>query len=117
MYYTMFLFLLQPKKRHKNTSVFCENIFENRYNYVGELRRLGAKIKLADRVAVIDGVERLSGTRVDSTDLRGGAALVLAGLAADGLTVVDKIHHIDRGYENIENVLTNLGADIVRKEV
>lgn len=99
------------------SSMFVENIFENRYNYVGELRRLGAKIKLADRVAVIDGVERLSGARVDSTDLRGGAALVLAGLAADGLTVVDKIHHIDRGYENIENVLTNLGADIVRKEV
>ena len=99
------------------SSMFVENIFENRYNYVGELRRLGAKIKLADRVAVIDGVETLSGARVESTDLRGGAALTLAGLAADGLTVVDKIYHIDRGYEKIENVLTNLGADIVRKEV
>lgn len=98
----------------EGTSMFVENIFENRYNYINEMQRLGAKIKIADRVAVIEGVNSLSGANVDCTDLRGGAALVLAGLAADGETVVDKIFHIDRGYEKIENVLHSLGADIKR---
>ncbi len=98
----------------EGTSMFVENIFENRYNYINEMQRLGAKIKIADRVAVIDGVDTLSGANVNSTDLRGGAALVLSGLAAEGETVVDKIFHIDRGYEKIENVLSSLGADIKR---
>ncbi len=97
------------------TSLFVENIFENRYKYIGELRRLGAAIKTVDRVAVIDGVSELSGARVNSTDLRGGAALVIAGLAAGGRTEVDMIHHIDRGYEDIEDNLRLLGADIKRK--
>ncbi|MBR3594492.1 MAG: UDP-N-acetylglucosamine 1-carboxyvinyltransferase [Clostridia bacterium] len=99
----------------QGSSMFIENIFENRYKYIGELRRLGAKIKTADRVAVIDGVDRLSGARVNSTDLRGGAALIIAGLAAHGKTEIDKIFHIDRGYENIEENLRQLGADIKRK--
>ncbi len=97
------------------SSMFVENIFENRYNYVSEMQRLGARIKIADRVAVIDGVESLSGACVDSTDLRGGAALAVSGLAARECTVIDKIFHIDRGYENIENVLCTLGADVIRK--
>lgn len=97
------------------TSMFVENIFENRYKYIGEMRRLGAKIKLADRVAVIDGVSCLSGARVRATDLRGGAALVLAALAAGGESEIDDIFHIDRGYEDIEENLRRLGADIKRK--
>ncbi len=97
------------------SSMFVENIFENRYKYIGELQRLGAKIKTANRVAVIDGVDELSGARVSSTDLRGGAALVIAALAAKGMTEIDKIFHIDRGYEDIEENLRLLGADIKRK--
>ena len=97
------------------TSMFVENIFENRFKYIGEMRRLGAKIKVADRVAVIDGVNSLSGAKVKSTDLRGGAALVIAGLAANGITEVDDIFHIDRGYEDIEQNLCLLGAEIKRK--
>lgn len=98
----------------EGTSVFVENIFENRYNYIGELRRLGANIKVADRVAVIEGKGELSGALVRSTDLRGGAALVLAGLKAGGSTVIDNVHYIDRGYDNIEGNLRCLGADIKR---
>ena len=97
------------------TSMFVENIFESRYKYIGELRRLGAKIKTANRVAVIDGVSELSGAKVKSTDLRGGAALVIAGLAANGRTEIDRVSHIDRGYEDIEENLRCLGADIKRK--
>ncbi|MBR6693844.1 MAG: UDP-N-acetylglucosamine 1-carboxyvinyltransferase [Clostridia bacterium] len=97
------------------TSMFVENIFESRYKYIGELRRLGAKIKTANRVAVIDGVSELSGAKVKSTDLRGGAALVVAGLAANGRTEIDRVSHIDRGYEDIEENLRCLGADIKRK--
>ncbi len=100
----------------KGTSAFVESIFESRFNYVGELRRLGADIKVCNRVAVIDGVDKLSGAEVACTDLRGGAALVIAGLAADGTTVVDKIHHIERGYENICSVLAQVGADVSLKE-
>ncbi len=99
----------------KGTSMFVENIFENRYKYIGELRRLGAKIKTANRVAVIDGVKELSGARVNSTDLRGGAALTIAALAARGRTEISKIFHIDRGYEDIEENLRMIGADIKRK--
>lgn len=98
----------------EGTSVFVENVFENRYNYIGELRRLGANIKVVDRVAVIEGKRELSGAFVRSTDLRGGAALVLAGLKAGGSTVVDNVHYIDRGYDNIEGNLRCLGADIKR---
>lgn len=99
----------------KGSSMFVENIFESRYKYIGELRRLGAKIKTVNRVAVIDGVEKLLSAKVNSTDLRGGAALVIAGLAAGGITEVGEIHHIDRGYEDLEENLRLLGADIKRK--
>ncbi len=94
------------------TSVFCENIFENRFRYIDELKRLGAKIKTEGRIAVIEGTERLTGAWCKATDLRGGAALVTAGLAAQGTTVVSEIKHIQRGYEDIAGNLKALGADI-----
>ncbi len=96
------------------TSIFVENIFESRYKHVDELLRLGANIKVEGRVAVVEGVKRLSGAAVEATDLRGGAALVVAGLAAQGETQVGGLHHLDRGYENIEKNLSSLGADIER---
>ena len=96
------------------TSVIVENIFESRYKHVDELCRMGADIKAEGRVAIIEGVKRLSGAAVKATDLRGGAALVLAGLAAEGETVISDIKHIDRGYENIESALNSVGARISR---
>lgn len=96
------------------TSVFEENIFENRYKHVGELAKMGADIKIIGKAAVVGGVERLYGASVSATDLRGGAALVLAGLSAEGVTSVDAIKHIDRGYESIEERLSLLGAEIRR---
>lgn len=98
----------------RGTSVIVENIFEGRFKHVGELVRMGAKIRLEGRVALIDGVENLYGTRVECPDLRAGAALVVAGLSAKGVTTVCSLGHIDRGYENIERCLKNLGADIER---
>lgn len=98
------------------TSVFIENIFESRYKHAGELMRLGAGIKIEGRVAVVEGVERLSGAEVECTDLRGGVALVIAGLAADGITEVTQIHHIDRGYEKLVQNLSDIGAVIKRIE-
>ena len=98
----------------EGTSVFVENIFESRYKHVGELLRLGANIKVEGRVAIVEGVKKLSGASVEATDLRGGAALVVAGLAAEGTTCVTGLHHLDRGYENIEGNFTSLGADIKR---
>lgn len=98
----------------KGCSVFCENIFESRFRYVDELKRLGANIKVEGRVAVIEGVKRLSGATVEATDLRGGAALVVAALAAEGKTEIHKINYIDRGYENIEKTVSMLGANAVR---
>lgn len=94
--------------------MFVENIFESRYKHAQELNRMGADIKVEGRVAVCTGVETLYGTEVQAEDLRGGAALVLAGLRADGITQVDDVHHIDRGYESIEKVLGSLGANIKR---
>lgn len=94
--------------------VIVENIFEGRFKHVGELVRMGAKIKLEGKVALVEGVESLYGTRVECPDLRGGGALVVAGLAANGVTEICSINHIDRGYEKIEECLTNVGADIVR---
>jgi UDP-N-acetylglucosamine 1-carboxyvinyltransferase len=96
------------------TSVFVENIFESRYKHVGELLRLGANIKVEGRVAVVQGVPRLSGASVESPDLRGGAALVIAGLAAEGITQVEGLRHIDRGYEQMEQSLAAVGASIQR---
>lgn len=96
----------------KGTSVFVENIFENRFRYVDELKRLGAKIETQGKTAIIEGVDDLSGATCKCTDLRGGAALVTAGLAAQGETLIDKIHHIERGYDDIVGILQQLGADI-----
>lgn len=98
------------------TSMFVENIFESRFKHVGELVRLGAHIKVEGRVAIVEGVPRLSGAGVVSSDLRGSAALVIAGLSADGLTTIDGLSHLYRGYENIEECLTNVGAVIKREE-
>lgn len=96
------------------TSVFVENIFSDRYKHVGELLRLGAKIKVEDKVAIVDGVRRLSGAEVKATDLRGAAALIVAGLGAEGITKISGLSHIDRGYEFIEKNLSQVGAVIKR---
>ncbi|NLG37129.1 MAG: UDP-N-acetylglucosamine 1-carboxyvinyltransferase, partial [Clostridiales bacterium] len=96
------------------TTILVENVFENRFHHASELVRMGARVVLHDRMAIITGVDRLLGTRVTSADLRGGAAMVLAGIHAEGVTVVEQIHHIDRGYELFENDLRGLGADIHR---
>jgi UDP-N-acetylglucosamine 1-carboxyvinyltransferase len=98
----------------EGTSVVIENIFINRFKHVDELRRMGAQIKIEGRAAVIRGVERLSGACVEASDLRAGVALVLAGLVADGQTLVEHVHHIDRGYEDLEKKLKKLGAQIER---
>ncbi|MBR6551737.1 MAG: UDP-N-acetylglucosamine 1-carboxyvinyltransferase [Clostridia bacterium] len=98
------------------TSVIVENIFESRFKHVPELLRMGAKIRTEGRVAVIEGVKRLYGASVVSPDLRGGSALVLAGLTAHGTTEVGALKHIDRGYENLENNLCMINADIIRME-
>lgn len=99
----------------EGTSVFIENIFESRYKHAMELNRMGADIKVEGRVAVCTGVPRLMGAAVRAEDLRGGAALVLAGLQAEGITQVSQIHHIDRGYEDFEKNLSRLGAAISRQ--
>ncbi len=96
----------------QGTSVVTESIFENRFRYVDELSRMGANVKVEGNVAVIDGVKRLTGAYVSAPDLRAGAALVIAGLAADGYTVVDEIGYIQRGYESFEKKLQGLGAVI-----
>ena len=94
------------------TSMVTESIFENRFKYVDELARMGSHIKVEGNVAVIDGVAGLTGARVSAPDLRAGAALVIAGLAAEGYTVVDEIGYIQRGYECFEEKLQALGAVI-----
>ena len=94
--------------------VINETIFENRFMHVQELQRLGADIRVEGHTAIIRGVEQLSGAPVMATDLRASASLVLAGLVADGDTTIDRIYHLDRGYENIEEKLSGLGAKIRR---
>ena len=89
-----------------------ESIFENRFKYVDELSRMGANVKVEGNTAIIDGVPQLTGARVSSPDLRAGAALVIAGLAADGFTIVDDIVYIQRGYEDFDAKLRLLGAEI-----
>ena len=108
--------LMAALLRSRGTTVFEENIFENRYRHVDELTRMGAEIRVAGRVAVVTGVERLSGAAVRCTDLRGGAALCVAALAADGETRIFETAHIDRGYEDIVRDLRALGADAVRSD-
>jgi UDP-N-acetylglucosamine 1-carboxyvinyltransferase len=96
------------------TSVITETIFENRFMHVQELKRLGAEIDVEGNTAIVQGVDRLQGARVMATDLRASASLVIAGLVAEGETLVDRIYHLDRGYECIEEKLSQLGARIKR---
>lgn len=98
----------------EGSSIVTESIFENRFKYVDELVRMGAKIVVEGNTAIIEGVETFSATQVSAPDLRAGAALVMAGLVADGITTVDQIEYIQRGYENFEGKLTALGAVIDR---
>lgn len=101
----------------QGTSIITENIFENRFRHVGELRRMGAQIRLQGRSAVITGIAELTGTVVEATDLRAGAALVLGGLAAENTTTIEGVQHLDRGYENLESRLRMLGARICREPI
>ncbi|POP32523.1 UDP-N-acetylglucosamine 1-carboxyvinyltransferase [Lactonifactor longoviformis] len=96
----------------EGTSIVTESIFENRFKYADELSRMGADVKVEGNSAIIDGVNKLTGARVSAPDLRAGAALVIAGLAAEGITIVDDIVYIQRGYEHFEEKLRNLGAEI-----
>ncbi|NMA25720.1 MAG: UDP-N-acetylglucosamine 1-carboxyvinyltransferase [Clostridiales bacterium] len=98
----------------EGTTVFVENIFENRYRHVAELRRMGAEIKTEGRVAIISGVKKLHGAPITATDLRGGASLIVAALGAEGITEISGVTHIDRGYDNIVGLLDTLGAYISR---
>jgi UDP-N-acetylglucosamine 1-carboxyvinyltransferase len=96
------------------TSTVVETIFENRFMHVQELQRMGAQIKLNGNTGIITGIEKLTGAPVMATDLRASASLILAGLAAEGETTVERVYHVDRGYERIEEKLSSLGADIKR---
>ena len=107
--------LMAALLKSEGSTVFVENIFENRYRHVDELARMGAEVRVAGRVAVVTGREHLHGARVKCTDLRAGAALVIAGLQAGGLTRISRIEHIDRGYERIEVSLGALGAHVRRE--
>jgi UDP-N-acetylglucosamine 1-carboxyvinyltransferase len=99
------------------TSVITENIYSARFRYVGELNRLGADVSLEGQHVIIRGVDGLSGCPVDACDIRAGAALVLAGLIADGSTIVTHAQHIDRGYSGFDQRLRDLGADVTRRSV
>lgn len=117
--YPGFLTDMQPQMTtllalSKGTSIVTESIFENRFKYVDELSRMGASIKVESNTAIIDGVERLTGAAVSAPDLRAGAALVIAGLMAEGFTTVENVEYIERGYENFEYKMQQLGADIVK---
>ena len=101
----------------KGTSVVVENVFENRFAHAGDLNRMGANVLVNGRTAVVQGVDMLYGTHVTARDLRGGAALVIAGLAARGETLVERAELIDRGYERLEEMLGALGAEIRRDSV
>ena len=97
-------------------SVITENVFENRFMFASELMRMGADITLEDHHAIVRGADALQGAPVSSTDLRAGAALVLAGIVAEGYTTVYDIQHIDRGYEDYVGKLRSLGADVTRTD-
>ncbi|MBQ2136799.1 MAG: UDP-N-acetylglucosamine 1-carboxyvinyltransferase, partial [Selenomonas sp.] len=100
----------------EGTGLVTETVFENRFMHVDELKRMGANIKIDGRTSVVEGVDTLTGCQVKATDLRAGAAMVLAGLVAEGETQVGYIHHIDRGYDNLVQKLVGLGADICRRD-
>ena len=99
------------------TSILSESVWDNRFQYVGQLLRMGANIQVDGKVAVIEGVNRLTGVNVKATDLRAGAAMIIAGLVAEGTTIVENINYIDRGYEDVVAKFSSLGADIKRVEV
>lgn len=101
----------------RGTSVITENIYSARFRYVGELNRLGADVVVEGQHLIVRGVDRLSGCPIDACDIRAGAALVLAGLAADGYTIVNEPHHIDRGYASFDANLRSLGADVSREPI
>lgn len=109
--------LMAALAKSRGTTVFVENIFESRYRHVAELMRMGADIRVEGRVAVVCGVETLRGAAVRATDLRGGAAMVVAGVGAEGKTRITGLEHIDRGYQDLEQTLRSLGADIKRIDV
>lgn len=98
----------------KGTSILSESVWDNRFQYVGQLLRMGANIQVDGKIAVIEGVDHLTGVKVKATDLRAGAAMIIAGLVAQGQTMVEKTQYVDRGYENIVEKLSALGADIRR---
>lgn len=108
--------LMAAAVRAEGTTVFTETIFENRYRHVSELVRLGSRIHTEGKVAIVTGVPRLHGASVCCTDLRGGAALCAAALAAEGRSVITGIHHIERGYEHLDESLRQLGANITRSD-
>lgn len=117
--YPGFLTDMQPQMTtllaiSKGTSIVTESIFENRFKYVDELTRMGASIKVESNTAIIDGVDKLTGAVVSAPDLRGGAALVIAGLMAEGYTIVENVEYIERGYENFEYKMQQLGAAIIK---
>ena len=119
MYYPGFPTDMQPQLAAalclaEGTSVVTEGVWENRFRYSDELRRMGAHIQVDGKVAVIEGVDKLTGAPVRASDLRAGAALVIAGLAAEGTTEIEEIAYIERGYEDIIEKLRALGADISR---
>jgi UDP-N-acetylglucosamine 1-carboxyvinyltransferase len=106
--------LMAPMTIADDTAVITETIFENRMMHVQELKRLGADIEVEGNTAIVKGVRALTGATVMATDLRASACLVIAGLIAEGETVIDRIYHLDRGYERIEEKLSALGARIHR---
>ncbi len=101
----------------KGTSIINEGIFDNRFRYVDELRRMGADISVDGNVAMIEGVSHLTGAPVKASDLRAGAALIIAGLSTNGTTEIEDIYHVERGYENMDEKLRKMGADIVKRDV
>ena len=107
--------LMAAMLKARGSTIFLETIFENRYRHVNELMRMGADIKVAGRVAVVEGVTKLFGTKVRATDLRGGAAMCIAAMSALGRSEIEDVFHIDRGYEKIENVINALGGKAIRE--
>lgn len=101
----------------KGTSLVTENIYEQRYKHLAEMQRMGSHVRVMDRVAIIEGVPGLSAAPVYASDLRAGAALVIAGLMAEGVTEIGNTHFIDRGYEHLEKKLSFLGAKITRAQM
>ena len=99
----------------EGTSIVSENVSDNRYRYVAQLTRMGANVQVDGKVAVIEGVPELTGAPVKADDLRAGAAMLIAGLTAQGATEIENIQHIDRGYEEVVEKFSALGADIVRR--